>query len=43
VNLFVVSAYPMGPGKKVADTGEMKFDLARAKILRGEKAKFPNR
>lgn len=43
VNLFVVSAYPIQPGKKVADTGEMKFDIALAKILRGEKAKFPNR
>lgn len=43
VNLFVVSAYPIGPGKKVAYTGEMKFDIALAKILRGEKAKFPNR
>lgn len=43
VNMFVVSAYPIGSGKKVADTGEMKFDIALAKILRGEKAKFPNR
>ena len=43
VNLFVVSAYPIGPGKKVADTGEMKFDIALAKILRGEKARFPRR
>ncbi|ESQ93373.1 hypothetical protein [Asticcacaulis benevestitus] len=43
VNLFVVSAYPVGKGKKVADTGEMKFDIALAKILRGKKARFPNR
>ena len=43
VNLFVVSAYPIGTGKKVAYTGEMKFDIALAKTLRGEKAKFPNR
>lgn len=42
-DLFVVSAYPMDKGKRPADTGEMKFDLALAKILRGEKAKFPNR
>ncbi|WKL58185.1 hypothetical protein Q1W73_04170 [Asticcacaulis sp. ZE23SCel15] len=42
-DLFVVSAYPLDKGKRPADTGEMKFDLALAKILRGEKAKFPNR
>ncbi|ESQ81033.1 hypothetical protein [Asticcacaulis sp. YBE204] len=42
-DLFVVSAYPLAPGKKPADTGDMKFDLALAKILRGEKAKFPPR
>ncbi|WAC47421.1 hypothetical protein OVA03_12000 [Asticcacaulis sp. SL142] len=42
-DLFVVSAYPLKKGKRPADTGEMKFDLALAKILRGEKAKFPNR
>ncbi len=43
VNLYVVSAYPIGSDKKVADTGEMKFDIALMKILRGEKAKFPTR
>lgn len=42
-DLFVVSAYPLDKGKRPADTGEMKFDLALVKILRGEKAKFPNR
>lgn len=43
IDLFVVSAYPVAMGKKPADTGEMRFDLALAKVLRGEKPKFPNR
>jgi len=42
-SLFVVSAYPLERGKRPADTGEMKFDIALAKILRSEKAKFPHR
>ncbi|MEI9903549.1 MAG: hypothetical protein WDN06_05875 [Asticcacaulis sp.] len=41
--LFVVSAYPVDKGRRPADTGEMKFDKALAKILRGEKARFPGR
>jgi hypothetical protein len=43
INLFVVSAYPVASGKRVVDTGEMKFDKALAKIIRGEKPKFPSR
>jgi len=41
INLYVVSAYALAKGKTVADTGEMKFDIALAKVLRGEKPKFP--
>jgi uncharacterized membrane protein YheB (UPF0754 family) len=43
VDLFVVSAYPITLGKTIADTGEMKFDLALAKTIRGEKPRFPRR
>jgi len=39
--VFVVSAYALNKGQRPADTGEMKFDLALAKVLRGEKPKFP--
>ena len=41
--LFVVSAYPMEEGRRPADTGSMRFDLALAKVLRGERPKFPAR
>jgi hypothetical protein len=43
VKMFVVSAYPWdGPGKLVT-TGEMKFNLALAKVLQGQRLHFPPR
>ena len=39
--LFVMSAYPLERGQRVSTTGEMKFAVALAKVMRGEKPKFP--
>ncbi len=40
--LFVISAYPLErPRHHVAVTGEMKFDVALARVLGGKKPKFP--
>jgi hypothetical protein len=41
MELFVVSAYEWTRDEKIATTGEMKFTVAIAKILRGEKPRFP--
>ncbi|ODS57416.1 MAG: hypothetical protein ABS40_04140 [Agrobacterium sp. SCN 61-19] len=43
VEMFVVSAYIWERENPPADTGEMKFNLAVAKVLKGEKPKFPRR
>jgi hypothetical protein len=43
VGLFVVSAYVWGGRSKISTTGEMKFNVAVAKILKGEKPKFPRK
>jgi hypothetical protein len=41
--LFVVSAYVWTRRDPPATTGEMRFDVALAKVLRGEKPRFPGR
>ena len=43
VELFVVSAYVWDRQTPPATTGSMKFNLAVAKILKGEKPAFPTR
>lgn len=43
VELFVVSAYVWDKSAPPATTGSMKFNLAVAKILKGEKPAFPSR
>ena len=43
VELFVVSAYIWDKPTAPATTGAMKFNLAVAKILKGEKPAFPTR
>ncbi len=43
VRMFVVSAYPWDGANKVPTTGEMKFNLAVAKILQGQRPNFPRR
>lgn len=43
VRMFVVSAYPWENAYKVPTTGEMKFNLAIAKILQGDRLHFPRR
>jgi hypothetical protein len=40
-NLYVVSAYPWERDGKPVTTGEMRFNLVVAKILRGERLSFP--
>jgi hypothetical protein len=41
--MFVVSAYDWNRPGWPADTGEMKFNIALAKVLREEKPRFPPR
>jgi hypothetical protein len=43
VELFVVSAYIWNKAVTPATTGSMKFNLAVAKVLQGQKPKFPAR
>ena len=43
IEMFVVSAYHWTRATPPADTGEMKFNVAVAKVLKGEKPKFPRR
>mgnify|MGYP003444491305 CR=1 FL=1 len=43
VELFVVSAYLWEKPTAPATTGAMKFNLAVAKILKGEKPAFPKK
>lgn len=42
-DMFVVSAYSPDKPSNVADTGEMKFIVAVALVLKGKKPKFPPR
>lgn len=42
--MFVISAYPLGrPRAEIASTGEMKFNVAMALVLKGSTPKFPPR
>jgi hypothetical protein len=41
VALFVVSAYALDRPTQVIETGEMRFNVAIAKLLKGEKLRFP--
>jgi hypothetical protein len=43
VDLFVVSAYVWDKPAAPATTGTMKFNLAVAKVLKGEKPAFPSK
>jgi hypothetical protein len=43
VELFVVSAYVWNKPSAPATTGSMKFNLAVAKVLKGEKPAFPSK
>jgi hypothetical protein len=43
VELFVVSAYAWSKPARLPTTGTMKFNLAVAKILKGEKPIFPRK
>ncbi len=43
VKMFVVSAYPWDGTGRLVTTGEMKFNLAIAKVLQGDRLHFPPR
>jgi hypothetical protein len=40
-DMFILSAYPLAPGKKPAVTKEMRFKVAVAKIMQGKAPHFP--